>query len=823
MSPRRTRAAAAEQSAVSTRSKAQRINNVSQDVAKSAQKVRQSQRKEKSGKSDMEAAKQSAKKESPDAEVTFKKSAKKKTSRRRLYLNKVETEDVDQKVDNEAIRILRDKYCDNVTTVELVRHNFLQLNGSKDLDSEKIPNGKLQQKISAKISPIIVTPKSTPPKLSLTPHRSKKTPKKSPISLGSPKTHSIAIPKLFKSPRKLSLAATGEDTEESLEKPESDSHATKSRKSKKDSPNNSSGSDKSTLISPIEKKKREKSDINLKATVRRFSKSPKIVLKSPKSKKSKSRKLKLLTLSRVKKSPSKTSPSSPGTSSNLNTSSPRIRIKKSPLSKGKNLSSVKRRLLNSKLTNTLTPSQIKDVLAEPIVLLEKLSPENLKQENIVASKTRSDTFIKVRSPSIRGGSSSEVLTPIKKASVSMSPKRNSSSKLRNSSMEKSRSSNTNRVSPRIKYNTSIPLMSSTPQEGKVTLMDTSLVSDTSVASVNNTSLNTKLRHRSQSNAQLSNTMDKNTDIKNVSRPSLFDKEINDTSQSLLSNVTRRNATYDKDNTMEKKQESNKDNTYELEQPQTISLRQMIKKRTSTEANLSSKDNAKKAKVRFAVGTSGGGSARKSVNKLNGSRSSISHDVDPRNRSNIMNSVSKSKKVETPKLTQNSLFSPFKRSSPRNHGGTPRAQLSRVQVTPKTFASTEKKSEKKSSTKKVPNFSRIHEQMFAKSESLVDAKKRLEARHGRHLAFKLVSTKTAVKSLKADVETEEKKLLPTDTRDGIHNRFGFKLKKPEATNIMLKKQPGFSRQKQQHETRMMLKGVRTNRRFELQMKARNVKS
>jgi hypothetical protein len=37
-------------------------------------------------------------------------------------------------------------------------------------------------------------------------------------------------------------------------------------------------------------------------------------------------------------------------------------------------------------------------------------------------------------------------------------------------------------------------------------------------------------------------------------------------------------------------------------------------------------------------------------------------------------------------------------------------------------------EKKSSTKKVPNFGRIHEQMFAKSESLVDVKKRLEARH-----------------------------------------------------------------------------------------------
>lgn len=37
-------------------------------------------------------------------------------------------------------------------------------------------------------------------------------------------------------------------------------------------------------------------------------------------------------------------------------------------------------------------------------------------------------------------------------------------------------------------------------------------------------------------------------------------------------------------------------------------------------------------------------------------------------------------------------------------------------------------EKKSSTKKMPNFERIHEKLFSKAESLVDAKQRLEDRY-----------------------------------------------------------------------------------------------
>ncbi|XP_018313892.1 uncharacterized protein [Mycetomoellerius zeteki] len=819
MSPRRTRAATAEQSAISTRSKTQKVK-VSQDVVKSAQKVKQSQRKRKSNvESNLEtAAKQSAKKESSDPEVTLKKSTKKKTTRRKLYLHKEADTSISQEGQNmdlsESIRILRDKHCNNIAMVELVKTNLFQYNASTNRDSEKMLNGKLQWNISAtstKISPVIVTPKSTPPKFSLTPHRSKKTPKKSPISIGSPKTHSIAVPKLFKSPRKLSLAATGEDSEESLEKSDSDSHSKKSRKSKKDKLGNSSKADKNASMSPTAKNNHKTSNLNL--IVHKFSKSPKIVLKSPKSKKSKSRKLKLLSSPQMQKSPRITPSTSPNTTPNLEIDkSSKISSKKSPLSKGKNLSSIKSHCLSPKLTKILTASQMKDMLAKPVVVLDKLSPENMKQKHVVTSKTR-DTLIKVRSSNGTRNNLKVIIIPVEDVSI----KRNSNSELKSNSMEKPRISNANKIS-RLKYNTLIqgkmPLVSSTPREEKMISRNTSLLSDTSIDSVNNTSLNTRLRRQGQtkyqSNMQLASTMDKNTDIEDVFSPSLFNKEISDTSQSPLVNVTKLNTTYDKDDLVEKKQENN---TYELEQPQTLSLRQMIRKRNSTDANLSVlRGNVKKAKVRFADISSDAHSAQNSINKLNESRSSILHNVNAQHRNNVMNSTQKSKKAETAKFTRNTLISPFKNSNPRTHGGTPVVQLNTIQVTPKTFASIEKKSEKKSSLKKVPNFGRIHEQMFAKSESLVDAKKRLEA---RHLAF------TTNKSFSKDTKSEQKKLLPSDTKDGIHNRFGFKLKKSEATHLMLKKQTVFSRQKQQHEARMILKGVRTNRRFELQMKSRNI--
>ncbi|XP_029676510.1 titin homolog isoform X1 [Formica exsecta] len=817
MSSRRTRAGTAivEQSSVSTRSKTQKINDINKDAPEFIQRTRQSQRREKSLdiKNSLEAtAKQSARKESPDAAVILRKSVKKK-SRRRLNLTQdAEAEDKftiqSPSMDtNESIKILKDRH-NKISMTEHIKHDHSQSSTLKDLDSYKTLNKKLQQKIVAtgvKNLSIIITPKSTPPKLSLTPHRSKKTPKKSPISLGSPKTHSITVPRLFKSPRKLSLLTT---SEENLNKSDNKSHDEKLEKTMKDKLSNYSISHKSPLTPPITKRKHKKSD-NLKAIVRKFSKSPKIVLKSPKSKKSKSRKMKLLSPSqKVKKNSLKTSPTNitSDTTPDLDTAKLKSSTKKSSLSKEKNLSRIKHRLMKG-----LTVSQKEDVLAEPIVLLERLPPEKIQNMLTPANKIRSDTSITIRSPLINLENNFKVFTTSAGSDISVN--RNSNTKLKNGNVEKL----TNRVSPRIKHYTpvqekdrlSIPL-TSTPQEENISLIDMNLTSNTSIIPIDNTPINTRSRYKNQSN--ISNVMHKSTAIENISK-SLFDNDISDTSQFHTSNVTKRDTTYDKDSltTLQKEQENKKRNTYELEQPQTISLRQMIKKRTSIDANLSSRENFKRAKVHFADGKFDTSSACNLVNKSVGLQSNILHNVNT--QKNNINSAQKSKKVETPNFSRHLLVSSFKaRSSPRTNIVTPRAELNGIR-TSKSFTLIEKKSEKKSSTKKVPNFGKIHEQMFAKSESVVDAKKRLEIKHLAFTGKKVVP--------KIDAEKEKKRPLPTDTKDGTHNRFGFKLRKNEATHVILTKQTTYSREKQQQETRMTLKGVRTNRRFELQMKARNL--
>lgn len=655
------------------------------------QQTRQSQRREKSFdvKNDFK-AKQSIKKEPPDAMIMLRRSARKKNSHQKFNLVHAEAEDKftvqNLSMDtNESIKLLRDRH-NKISTTERIKHNLSQSNTSQDLDSNKTLNKKFQRKtvaIDVKTSPIIVTPKSTPPKLSLTPHRSKKTPKKSPISLGSPKTHSITVSRL-KSPRKLSLLAT---SEENLNKSDNKSHNKRLGKTKKNDLNNSSMSDK-LLTSPVTKSKHKKSD-NLKTFVRKFSKSPKIMLKSPKSQKSKLRKLKLLSPTQKvnKKDSLKTSPNITSDTSDLNTTKSKVDTKRSPLSKEKNLSGIKRQLIKA-----LTVSQKEDVLTDPIVLLEKLSPERIQNMLAVANKSQSDTSVTTKSPLINRRTKFKVLRTSAGSNISVN--QNSNAKLRNNNIEEKL---TNRVSPRIKHNTpiqrkdkSIPLLSSTPQEGNIPLIDINLISNTSVISTDNVSINTKSRHQSN----MSNTiMDKSTAIENISTPSLFDNDIIGVDQIHTSNV-KQDATYDKDYliTPVKELENKKHNTYELEQPQTLSLRRMIRKRTSTDANLSFKENFKKAKVHFVDGKFDTNNAHKLINKSTESRSNRSHNINM--QSNIINSVPRSRKIEISKLSRNSLASPFKtRSSPRINIVTPRVQLSGIQVTPQNCTLIEKKSGK----------------------------------------------------------------------------------------------------------------------------------
>lgn len=720
-----------EQSVI-TRSGMQKKNNVIEEVSKSKEKIRQLKRKKKffDVKEKFEInIKQNVRKDSLNTKEIFDKTSKRQVSRRRLNLEtEADIQSVMQRNKNrdlkQLVRISKDRLSSNMT--ELIANDISESNMSGSINSTKNHKKKITG-TDVKTSPITVTPKSTPPKLSLTPHRSKKTPKKSPISLGSPKTHSLAIPKLLKSPRKLSLIPVSEENTENR----IDNDDRKSQRIKKDRFSNISISNKSLLISAA-KNKHRKSSINLKAIIGRFSKSPKIVLKSPKSKKLKLSKLKLLSSSQVGKSLLKTVPIT------------NTRFV-SDFDEEKNISAMKRRLIKrTRLKNILTASQMKDVLTEPIVLLEKL-PFKIVQNMITIydSKIQSDTLAK------------NLINTRKRFEKSISrsgksAKQNSSIKLRNNSIERS----VNKVSPRIKYDTliqekdksSISLMSSIPREKKKLLMDTSLISNLSIVSAApNTSRNTSSRRRSQSNVQLCSMVDNNKSIENIFQRSLFD--VSDASQSHLSNVVKRDIIFDKDFVIMQENKT-MDETYELEKPQTLSLRQMIRKRSSIDANLSSKEDVKKvhfANLTFDKNT------HESTNKPIKSRSCVSHNVSLQR--NNMNSACKLRKIETPKLNQNSwLVSPIKtRSNLKTNEVSSEIQLNRIQITPRS-ASIEKKSgkinillvclfrfcshskntnlsiAKKSSTKKVPNFGRIHEKMFAKSESLVDAKKRLESRH-----------------------------------------------------------------------------------------------
>jgi len=85
-----------------------------------------------------------------------------------------------------------------------IRHDFFQSSASQNLDLNKMLNKKFQRKtvaVDVKNSPIIVIPK-------LIPHRFKKTPKKSLISLGFVKTHSITVPRVLKNQRMAAVKET---------------------------------------------------------------------------------------------------------------------------------------------------------------------------------------------------------------------------------------------------------------------------------------------------------------------------------------------------------------------------------------------------------------------------------------------------------------------------------------------------------------------------------------------------------------------------------------------------------------------------------------
>ncbi|XP_014205817.1 serine/arginine repetitive matrix protein 1 [Copidosoma floridanum] len=311
-----------------------------------------------------------------------------------------------------------------------------------------------------------------------------------------------------------------------------------------------------------------------------------------------------------------------------------------------------------------------------------------------------------------------------------------------------------------------------------------------------------------------------------------------------------------------KDETNKNNTYEVENPKTPKFQNKIDKKKAVEADKSivqGRVMKRSCKVQFAspvpktrgsslgisrVGTPGH-AIRKNKTSLLAHRTSLikqspANKEDGKNRTsqviirrlkNIENTSSNKTPGNTPlnknpgntPLNKNPANTPLNKKLVDSASGNSTLKSNKKSLPAsahlsksKPFVRLEKKTvtETKTPARKIPNFGDIHKKTFAKMESLVDMKKRVEERH-MTLNAPTSSTKKVPLSRrlsKADV---------VDPSNGTHNRFGWPVRKSGAIDIINKKAKGNveSSDKRREKTRTTVKGVRMNRRFELQMKSR----
>jgi hypothetical protein len=283
-----------------------------------------------------------------------------------------------------------------------------------------------------------ITPKSSPINVSLTPHRSTKTPKKSPINLGSPKTHAHDSFKLLNVQRKLSIInspSSSENSNNSLQK----LNVSNLGNSSLETTNNSEKNLTSVLKTSSTKKKSISSSFKVRP---RFSKSPKIVLRTPKSKSAKSMK----TSSSKKASMKKPSSVSPSNSKKVSKSNRSSKSNKTPITKQKLEKSLKseessesEKSLNSTtpLKSTKTPKSNSSSKSKKSVKATK-SPKKVTQlksmnsSNSILKKSKQSPII---SP-LNSKKMPKILLSTKKSSKSRSSSKKSVSPLKKSKSKK---------------------------------------------------------------------------------------------------------------------------------------------------------------------------------------------------------------------------------------------------------------------------------------------------------------------------------------------------------------------------------------------------
>ncbi|XP_058789897.1 probable serine/threonine-protein kinase nek3 isoform X2 [Phymastichus coffea] len=254
-----------------------------------------------------------------------------------------------------------------------------------------------------------------------------------------------------------------------------------------------------------------------------------------------------------------------------------------------------------------------------------------------------------------------------------------------------------------------------------------------------------------------------------------------------------------------KNKSKINDTYEINEPKTPGLKRTIK---DAELDLNAESSAKKSrKVNFTsparesvrassinrIGTPA--HPRKTPITVGKTKTSLFSSV----RSRISSLVLANKTPASTPLNKRSSITDSNKS--KSNYAAQLASVNRLSRSKNVTDSHKKIVTKTPVSRKIPNFAEIHQKNFAKMESLVDLKKRVEK---RHIILNAGSAKKA-----------------TESTNGAYNRFGFKVRKNEAVNLVSKKQTASadSRQQKRENARSTLQGVRMNRRFELQMKAR----